>query len=99
MKDGSTPVKIGDSEFDLTQVGDWVLAHPWLALAVVAIAYVFWISRKEGLLGAGLEYLSRKSELRAKVESDRMRLRETFRNRAISDSRESTGVHEEGDAE
>jgi hypothetical protein len=74
MANGSIPVEVGDSSFDLGQVGEWIGAHPYLTAIIILVAYIFWISRKDGLLGAMLEYRIKRRELDTEVESDRLKL-------------------------
>ncbi len=80
----NTHVKAGDYEFDIGGVGNWV-AHNWVACLVIAIvAYIFMISRKEGLLSQFLEYRKRKHELDSRVKRDQLALTRRLAERDIA---------------
>ena len=80
MSDRSAPVKAEGWEFDLWQIGDWIGTHLGLTLLIVGIVCLFYISRRDGLIGWVIEDLKARRELKAKVELDRARLMLKYRD-------------------
>lgn len=81
----SAPIEAGDWKFDLVAVGDWIIAHPVLASIVLVVAYIFWISRRDGLLGLWLEHRAKVLELETAKDLSLDQLVEALANRAESD--------------
>jgi len=82
MGTDGTPIKIGEYEFDLGQVFQAVDAHLGIAAILVLVAFVFWISRKEGLLGHYLNYRKDVMALKIGQQTAREMLRHQRQERA-----------------
>ena len=61
-------VKLGEYEFDLTGILQAVGDHPWTFAFVSVIVYIFFISRKDGLLSQFLSSRLKQKELDAQQD-------------------------------
>lgn len=80
MSSSNAPVEWGDLKFDLARVMDVFSDNPLLCFGILTFAYLFWISRQNGLLGLLIDYLKTRAELKSKVELGRQSLMRKFGN-------------------
>ncbi|QLC25774.1 hypothetical protein HFP57_12610 [Parasphingopyxis algicola] len=78
MSSRNTAVEGGGFSFDVRAIGDWITDNIWLFLLIVLIAYIFFISRKDGLASKYLDYRAKTREIEASKVEGLRRLAQLF---------------------
>jgi hypothetical protein len=75
---GKSPVEIGPAKFDLETVKAFAIEQPYIFWGVIAAMFLFWVARKNGMLGLLLDYKKAKDENFTRRELGRQALIRKF---------------------
>lgn len=82
MSGAATQVKVGDAEFNVGGIGNWMIEHPVFSVLAVCVLLLFWIFGPLGFAKTYLEYRNKRLEIKAGIIKDQLALTDMMEQRA-----------------